>query len=596
MDQRWQMGGPAAAHLDTASIGQLYDTAVAHHQAGRLAEAENLYRRILEADPSHAGSLHLLGVVALQRGRPDAAIELIGKAIALDGENASFHNNIGEAYRFLARLDEAATHFARAISLEPAAAEGHMNLGNALKQQGKLDEAINAYRRAIELKPDYAEALMNLGVALMEQGRSEDAADYYRRALRLKPDFPEAHMNLGLALQNRGQLEEAAEEHRLALALRPNYAAAHLNLGNVLLDQGNLDEALHRYQQSLALMAGSATTPGEMAPLDGVRAAVNRSRAVFPPEERCFMNLVRVNCWRSAEKNWRGLCTAALEQQGLSPVARLELLARAAISEWIEGDRTGLAETLAQAAAVSTAIGATASKEVRNSRAYANYLGHLLRHVEQAGAAARDAAAPALAVIGDSHCLSYHGVATSLSGVPYVTGARLIMGCKAWHLANPRQNLYKWLLGAIIDQVPAGSPALCCFGEIDCRLDEGILPYYRKRGGDLQDLIADEVGRFVDHIAAAAAPRRLQLTFIGVPAPHLDALAAEHPDVPESDKALLIDVIKIFNLSLGRAAGKHGHRMVDVFALSAGPDGKASGTQHIDEYHLKPAALDLALR
>src|SRR5712691_4811251 len=222
MHQRWQMGGPAAAHLDTASIGQLYDTAVAHHQAGRLAEAENLYRRILEADPSHAGSLHLLGVVALQRGRPDAAIEL-------NGENASFHNNIGEAYRFLARLDEAATHFARAISLEPAAAEGHMNLGNALKQQGKLDEAINAYRRAIELKPDYAEALMNLG----------------------------------LALQNRGQLEEAAEEHRLALALRPNYAAAHLNLGNVLLDQGNLDEALHRYQQSLALMAGSATTPGE---------------------------------------------------------------------------------------------------------------------------------------------------------------------------------------------------------------------------------------------------------------------------------------------------------------------------------------------
>jgi hypothetical protein len=36
--------------------------------------------------------------------------------------------------------------------------------------------------------------------------------------------------------------------------------------------------------------------------------------------------------------------------------------------------------------------------------------------------------------------------------------------------------------------------------------------------------------------------------------------------------------------------------MIDVFAISAGPDGKASGEQHIDEYHLKPDALDLALR
>jgi hypothetical protein len=36
--------------------------------------------------------------------------------------------------------------------------------------------------------------------------------------------------------------------------------------------------------------------------------------------------------------------------------------------------------------------------------------------------------------------------------------------------------------------------------------------------------------------------------------------------------------------------------MIDVFAISAGPDGKASGKQHIDDFHLKPEALGLALR
>jgi hypothetical protein len=52
----------------------------------------------------------------------------------------------------------------------------------------------------------------------------------------------------------------------------------------------------------------------------------------------------------------------------------------------------------------------------------------------------------------------------------------------------------------------------------------------------------------------------------------------------------------MFNMCLRRAAEQHGFRMIDVFAVSAGPDGRASGEQHVDPYHLKPEALALALR
>ena len=44
--------------------------AVAHHQAGRLSEAEDLYRAILQAQPGQPDANHNLGVLAAQVGSP----------------------------------------------------------------------------------------------------------------------------------------------------------------------------------------------------------------------------------------------------------------------------------------------------------------------------------------------------------------------------------------------------------------------------------------------------------------------------------------------------------------------------------------------
>ena len=58
--------------------------AVAFHEAGRMAEAEALYRVILNAEPHNADALHLLGLVHFQTGRAEQAIRFIHDAIAQD--------------------------------------------------------------------------------------------------------------------------------------------------------------------------------------------------------------------------------------------------------------------------------------------------------------------------------------------------------------------------------------------------------------------------------------------------------------------------------------------------------------------------------
>ena len=213
------------------------------HQAGRLQEAEGVYRQILAADPNHADGLHLLGVIAHQTGHNEAAIDLIGQAIARNNRVADFHCNLGAAFHALGRMREAETHYRRAIKLNPNHVESYNNFGNALKQQGKLEEAQRQFRHALGRRPGYAEAHYNLGNALLDLGRVDEAARHYRQAIGLKPGMAKAHYNLGLALAAQGNLTETAGCYRQAVALAPNWPAAQRKLGTVLRELNQLAEA-----------------------------------------------------------------------------------------------------------------------------------------------------------------------------------------------------------------------------------------------------------------------------------------------------------------------------------------------------------------
>ena len=87
----------------TARMGDdpeaLLRAAVEHHQAGRLPEAEALYRRLLETHPGNGQVLNLMGLVAHQPGRHEQAVELITEAIAKAPPNAHFLLNLGVAQK-----------------------------------------------------------------------------------------------------------------------------------------------------------------------------------------------------------------------------------------------------------------------------------------------------------------------------------------------------------------------------------------------------------------------------------------------------------------------------------------------------------------
>ena len=236
-----------------SSTAQALQLAFAHHQAGRLSEAEAIYRRILAADPNQPDALHLLGLVAQQCGQHEAAATLLGRAAALKKKDAELFAALGGSLGILGRRGEAIGALSWAIAIEPKHFDAHNNLGNVYREEGKLDEAIACFEKALSLNPSFYEARFNRGQALHRAGRPADALADLREAARMRPERVEARRALSDALLVLGQRDECMAILRQLIASDVAIAVDYYNLGVALDESNRRDEAIAEYRKAIVL-------------------------------------------------------------------------------------------------------------------------------------------------------------------------------------------------------------------------------------------------------------------------------------------------------------------------------------------------------
>ena len=227
-----------------------------HHRAGRLREAEAIYRAALARDADNGAANFLLGVVVHQSGDLPGALALLDKAARLLPAELDVLNYLSLALRDAGRLDEAADAARRAAALKPASAEAQVNLGIALHLGGDLAGAAAAYERAITLAPDLAPAHNNLGLVLQASGQFDAAERAYRRGIACSAGTPtaaESYCNLASVLQDLERPDDAVDAGRAAIALRENYPEAHNNLGNALRERGEVAVAIRSFRRAIEL-------------------------------------------------------------------------------------------------------------------------------------------------------------------------------------------------------------------------------------------------------------------------------------------------------------------------------------------------------
>jgi tetratricopeptide (TPR) repeat protein len=373
----------------TVTLSQAFGRAVTAYNAGKLDEAEQICRQILNARRDVFDALHLLAAVQSRLGKKDAALASYDRALKVRPDYAETLSNRGvtlyELKRFeealasydralkvrpdyaealsnrgvtlyeLKRFEEALASYDRALKVRPDYAEALFNRGLTLHELKRFEAALASYDRALTLRPDFAEALFNRGLTLHELKRFEEASASYDRSLAVRPDFAEAHNNRGLTLHELARFEEELASYDRALKVRPDYAEAHNNRGNTLHELKRFEEALASYDRALKLrpdFAGVHNNVGlallQLGHLSEARAAFERAVELAPDKAKYRRDLAEVT--RSDDAHLAALEKLAEEGATLSVGERIDLhfaLAKAyedlgryaeAFTQWLDGN------------------------------------------------------------------------------------------------------------------------------------------------------------------------------------------------------------------------------------------------------------------
>lgn len=259
--------GLPAQVSSNASSQTVFQRAVALFNAGKLDEAEPLFRRLLHESPNDVSVLTYLGLIALHRRDYVGALDPLKKAVELQPNQPETHINLGNAYDGLKRYPDAVLEFQRAIALNPKSVSAYYDLGSVYFEMKEYPKAVAAYRQAAQLAPNDPEVQNNLGVALEAAGNLSEAARAYSVAFKHEPHNATYALNFALALQklaqkaqNAGLGERASSlwrQSRVAFAQAvdadPKNYGLRETFAEALTEMGEYQLAIPQYQKALQL-------------------------------------------------------------------------------------------------------------------------------------------------------------------------------------------------------------------------------------------------------------------------------------------------------------------------------------------------------
>jgi len=194
---------PASVAAGGAGVEELkakFSQAVQLQSAGKLDEAAELYKTILQTSP----------------------------------DVPEVHQNLGSIYSQKKDFLAAEAAYLKALELRPGNADITAALAGVYRESGQPDKAMALMTKAAGENPNDAKAQFNKGIYLLNANQSEEAIKAFEAAIAADPTMPEAYFRLGTLMVGQNKIPEAIAHLEKYVSLSPADAQ------NVAVAQGLL--------------------------------------------------------------------------------------------------------------------------------------------------------------------------------------------------------------------------------------------------------------------------------------------------------------------------------------------------------------------
>jgi tetratricopeptide (TPR) repeat protein len=241
------------------------DLARAYRRAGRLSEAREQVRGVLEKVPHHHLAWLVYGDVLVDLGQYDDARVAFDRARLSDPQRAAIESATAaltaddrkkaeEVFRGILQVDPAHTGALCGLAAVSLAADrspdaerllrhalkqsahlplAHRGLAPALLALGRLTEARAVTEHLQRLEPRSPQTWITTAGVAIRLLRQEDALSAYEHALELRPTEVGLRMSIGHVQKTLGRRQESEASYHAALKMDPGRAEAYWSLADL---------------------------------------------------------------------------------------------------------------------------------------------------------------------------------------------------------------------------------------------------------------------------------------------------------------------------------------------------------------------------
>jgi tetratricopeptide (TPR) repeat protein len=166
--------------------------AISHHNAGRLLQAEDLYRIILKMAVEHPVASTLLAKISLSNGNIEEAGELLSSVLKNYPTYMKGQTVAGDYYHYTGKPRMASNAYKRALLLDPNQSTPLIALGNLMQISAPIIASIlkvilRKYVQASIIQPDSIPALNNIAAVHLKLKRPLAALETLKLVTNIDP-------------------------------------------------------------------------------------------------------------------------------------------------------------------------------------------------------------------------------------------------------------------------------------------------------------------------------------------------------------------------------------------------------------------------